>query len=455
MMLVILILIAAAPEQAAAAASIRLTLDGRTVPADPVRGEPDLRSNRVYVPLRLIGEILGGQVQWQQTTRQILIASPGEAIIPVAPDSQGRLQISINGAILASSAAFGQAYITGQGRTMVPLRMIGEAIGCSVTWDNTTRTVVLKRGSAASEPSRGAAERPTAEPTVDTQTGTAIPLNQIPPETVTPVQPEPAAPTVLDELAARATNLKLWDGRVINSAELSGMRLDQYTPEQITLLEGFNRDLAPYPDTITLWDGSVLRMRDLTITGPPIATADQLRAWIAAQTPRVQAKMKTSGKPFNPIPDLADLYIEIGRMYNIRGDIAFCQAAKETFYWQFTGLVQPYQNNYCGLAATGAPAAGSESLRGADPARVAFQPGVHGAVFTMQADGVEAHIQHLYAYACDDALPVGRVMVDPRFVLVKRGIAPTWIGLNARWAIPGTTYGHSILFDYWRSVVTP
>lgn len=56
-----------------------------------------------------------------------------------------------------------------------------------------------------------------------------------------------------------------------------------------------------------------------------------------------------------------------------------------------------------------------------------------------------AHIQHLFAYASKDALPAGAVLVDPRFHLVTRGIAPSWEDLNGRWAVPGTDYGQHIL----------
>ncbi|HBQ87032.1 MAG TPA: copper amine oxidase, partial [Syntrophomonas sp.] len=142
-------------------------------------------------------------------------------------------------------------------------------------------------------------------------------------------------------------------------------------------------------------------------------------------------------------------YIRIGEEYGIRGDIAFFQAVKETNYFQFTGQVTPEQNNYCGLWATGSPLTGQESYNGADPQYVMFEPGLHGASFVSPAAGVEAHIQHLYAYATKSPLPAGKVIIDPRFSLVSRGIAPNWQQLNARWAVPGTTYGQSILFDYW------
>ncbi|MCX5779784.1 MAG: glucosaminidase domain-containing protein, partial [Firmicutes bacterium] len=137
----------------------------------------------------------------------------------------------------------------------------------------------------------------------------------------------------------------------------------------------------------------------------------------------------------------------------IRGDIAFCQSVKETGYWQYTGEVKPWQNNYCGLSAIGSPMQGDESLNGADAQQVCFQAGVHGAIFVSPAAGVEAHIQHLYAYATKNPLPAGQILLDPRYSLVKRGIGPTWLGLNARWAVPGTTYGQSIIFDYWLKAV--
>ncbi|MDD2586105.1 MAG: stalk domain-containing protein [Syntrophomonadaceae bacterium] len=154
------------------------------------------------------------------------------------------------------------------------------------------------------------------------------------------------------------------------------------------------------------------------------------------------------------IPEsIVDLYLQIGEEYGIRGDIAFCQAAKETGWWRFTGLVKPYQNNYCGLAATGAAATGEEDLRGADSARVRFEEGVHGAIFDSPATGVEAHIQHLYAYVTTNSLPQGKNLVDPRFVLVKRGIATTWSDLDGRWAVPGNGYGYSILNNYYRQAL--
>lgn len=180
---------------------------------------------------------------------------------------------------------------------------------------------------------------------------------------------------------------------------------------------------------------------DLGIRGQSVLSADQLQALMLKNNPDAPR-------------ELPALYLRIGEEYGIRGDIAFCQAAKETGWWKFGGLVQPYQNNYCGLSATGQAATGLEDLRGADPGKVRFENGVHGAIFSTPAVGVEAHIQHLYAYACREPLPSGKTLVDPRYILVARSIAPLWSDLNGRWAVPGVGYGESILLDYYYKAFT-
>lgn len=171
------------------------------------------------------------------------------------------------------------------------------------------------------------------------------------------------------------------------------------------------------------------------------ATVEQARAWLKAKAPDWVS--------------LADLYYGIAPRYGIRADVALAQAAKETGYFKFGGLVQPWQNNFCGLGATGQASDGKTPRNGADPEKVRFEKGIHGAIFTDKATGVEAHIQHLYAYATKDPLPEGTVLVDPRFILVQRGTAPYVEYLGAAenpagvgWAYPGHEYGKSIVRDY-------
>ena len=65
-------------------------------------------------------------------------------------------------------------------------------------------------------------------------------------------------------------------------------------------------------------------------------------------------------------------------------------------------------------------------------------------------NGVLAHLQHLFAYAETNPLPNKYPLVDPRFRFVRRGVAPTWVELNGKWAVPGYRYGQTILNIYKR-----
>ncbi|WP_428911613.1 glucosaminidase domain-containing protein [Niallia sp. Krafla_26] len=126
--------------------------------------------------------------------------------------------------------------------------------------------------------------------------------------------------------------------------------------------------------------------------------------------------------------ELGIYYLIFGEYYGIRGDVAFAQAMHETNYLRFTGVVNPEQNNFSGIGTTG--------------------PDQPGAVFQSPRDGVLAQIQHLFAYATTNSLPDRYPLMDPRFHLVTRGSASKWVDLNGKWAVPGTTYGQSILNLY-------
>jgi len=396
---------------------VGIVIDGRVITI-PAGDQPAfIMGDRTYVPLRVVSENLGAQVTWDAQNRRVIINTAGSppAEPPGRAGERQRVQIVVNGQVKEFPPDYGEPFITGLGRTVVPCRAVGEALGCLVFWNETARRVEI-----------------------------------------TPPPPPPVsrggtrAGALFQELAGYRTNLRLLDGTLINSAELLDLQERDFSAAELAHLQTLLAQLRRYDREIRLPDGTVIATDQLTIRGLALATADQLRAWIAAETPRIRAKMERElGREFLPIPDLAELYLRIGAEYGIRGDLAFAQAAKETHFWQFTGLVQPYQNNFCGLWATGEALTGEESHNGADPTRVFLQPGVHGAIFATPEDGVEAHIQHLYAYATTDPLPPGKVLLSPRFNLVVRGCAPTWQGLNGRWAVPGTTYGQSIIQDFW------
>ncbi|WP_242649122.1 stalk domain-containing protein [Syntrophothermus lipocalidus] len=420
------------PSAHAADNGLKIMINGSSIKVPAGDQAPFCLQGRTYVPLRVISEGLGARVEWRASTRQVVIYTPGAVVSPVAQPvlrngNRSDIEVVINGQVLVIPPEYGRVMVTRLGRTVVPMRVIGQALGCQVTWDAATRTVFVTSNPVASD---------------STEDSTGGPNGGV---------DENADKTrLVQELASYHTNLKLSDGTVINTQDLTSKDISTFSEADLQLFQTALKELQKYTKEIQLPDGTVIPTWSLEIKGKSIATADQLKSWIQAETPRIQAKMEQNGRVFQPIPlELVDLYLQIGSEYGIRGDLAFCQAVKETEYFQFTGLVQSWQNNYCGLWATGSACTGQESLNGADPGMVKFQPGVHGAIFSSPAAGVEAHIQHLYAYATKESLPSGKVLCDPRFGLVARGSAPTWQGLNARWAVPGITYGQSIIQDYW------
>ena len=117
--------------------------------------------------------------------------------------------------------------------------------------------------------------------------------------------------------------------------------------------------------------------------------------------------------------NIAKAFFKLAPIYKIDPMMAISQSILETGWFKYeNSAVTEEQHNYCGLGVT--------------------SNGVTGGAFNTIEDGVRAQLQHLYAYACTEELPSGETrLLDPRFHLVTRGIAPYWQQLAGRWAVPG------------------
>ena len=166
------------------------------------------------------------------------------------------------------------------------------------------------------------------------------------------------------------------------------------------------------------------------IMGESQATVDQLYEYAYERNP--------SPKISVPLVNLCRMFIEEGKAEGVRGDIAFCQACKETGFFGFKGLAKPEWNNYCGLGVTGAIGEDGEPI---------------GNKFPDARTGVRAQIQHLKGYASKESLT--NELVDIRYKYISLGIAPNWEDLNNRWAVPGNNYGQSILEMFKELMVYP
>lgn len=168
---------------------------------------------------------------------------------------------------------------------------------------------------------------------------------------------------------------------------------------------------------------------DSAIMGKSKLTVEQMRKFLRDVNP-------------NAPEGIEELYLEEGEAEGVRGDIAFCQGIHETNYFRFTGQAKAEWNNPAGLGVTG---------------QKDSQGNYIGHSFPDWRTGIRAQIQHLKAYAVKN--PTFRYpIVDPRYEAVKKagyiGTAPLWTDLNGKWAVPGTTYGQSILklFDRIKAI---
>jgi N-acetylmuramoyl-L-alanine amidase/PKD repeat protein len=125
---------------------------------------------------------------------------------------------------------------------------------------------------------------------------------------------------------------------------------------------------------------------------------------------------------------LALIYIQYGKVFNIRADVAWAQMCHETGFLEYTGDVKPEQNNFCGLGATGG--------------------GVPGNSFATEELGIIAHYAHLAWYFYPSHVnQYCTTTYDPRHFGTGhyKYTGDTSIGfLNGRWA-PGATYTDKIL----------
>ena len=128
------------------------------------------------------------------------------------------------------------------------------------------------------------------------------------------------------------------------------------------------------------------------------------------------------------IDDFCTIILEEANAEGVRGEVVFEQAMLETGWLQYGGDSGISQYNFAGIGTTGG--------------------GVAGVSYPDVRTGIRAQVQHLKAYACEDAL--NQDLVDTRFDMVTRGSAPyvEWLGQQENpngggWAA-GSNYGEKL-----------
>ncbi|WP_017755171.1 stalk domain-containing protein [Calidifontibacillus oryziterrae] len=113
--------------------SISVVVNGETLIFDQ---EPYIYAGKTLVPLRGVFEKLEATVDWDQTKKEVT-AIKGDTTVWLKANS---LQAKINDI----PTEIDVPVQIKEGRTMIPLRFIGEAFGANVQWENTTKQVFIE-----------------------------------------------------------------------------------------------------------------------------------------------------------------------------------------------------------------------------------------------------------------------------------------------------------------------
>lgn len=157
----------------AAPGSTSIYLDGKAL-ALPENGQVQNVNGNVMIPIRVVAEELGFDVNYEKKTSTVTIKQSGTTLIL----NVNKTTASVNGSEVKLPIAPKLAEDT----TLVPMRFVGEQMGLKVSWDNAAKSAYLTSSSSGS----GSGNAGNAGSGTDSGTGTD---GQQPGTVVPPVDP--------------------------------------------------------------------------------------------------------------------------------------------------------------------------------------------------------------------------------------------------------------------------
>ncbi len=115
---------------------IKLIIDGKTVLADP---EAYIKNDRTLVPMRVIAEQLDAQVTWDNDSRSVHI-SKGDMQVDLTIDSR-LIEYTIDNETIYKLSDVAPSIK--DDRTFVPIRVVSNALGVGIHWDDEKKAVII------------------------------------------------------------------------------------------------------------------------------------------------------------------------------------------------------------------------------------------------------------------------------------------------------------------------
>ncbi len=113
--------------------AIKVTVDGALIDFKGV--PPQSQGSRILVPVRGVFEKLGATLTWNAASQTVTaIRGTSKTVVTV-----GKKDAMVDGQV----ADVGTPPIVAEGRVMVPLRFLAQALGAKVEWQGADRTVAI------------------------------------------------------------------------------------------------------------------------------------------------------------------------------------------------------------------------------------------------------------------------------------------------------------------------
>lgn len=117
-------------------------LNGKAITFASNDAQPQIYQNRTYVPIRATCDAMGITLDWNSKTETLKFTRNG---ITVSHTMRSKI-VYINNV----QQSFDTPSINRNNRLLMPIRMLAESVGATVTWDNTTRSVNITTSDSAS-----------------------------------------------------------------------------------------------------------------------------------------------------------------------------------------------------------------------------------------------------------------------------------------------------------------
>lgn len=135
-LLAIIVMMVNISPAAYAESPIKILIDGKEIKAEP---EAFIKNDRTLVPIRVIAEGLGAEVTWDNDNRTVHISK--EDMHVALPIDSHLIQYTLDNETMYNLSDV--ASIIKDDRTFVPIRVISNALGVGIDWDNNKRAVII------------------------------------------------------------------------------------------------------------------------------------------------------------------------------------------------------------------------------------------------------------------------------------------------------------------------